>query len=79
MTEYIQVVTTVDRAEEAAAVIAQLAQNFEHSPRLTIGDAKQPPGERHTAALAGANLLAAQWPRPGSNESHNSVTGLPAP
>jgi hypothetical protein len=54
MTEYIQVVTTVDRAEEAAAVIAPLAQNFEHSPRLTIGDARQPPG----------NGTPRRWPGP---------------
>jgi hypothetical protein len=35
-------------------------------------------GERRTAALAEANLLPVQRPRPGGNESHNSVTGLSA-
>jgi hypothetical protein len=36
-------------------------------------------GERHIAAQAKANLRPAQRPRPGSNESRNPVTGLPAP
>ena len=50
MTEYVQVVTAVDSAEEAAAVTAPLAQNFE----LTIGDARQPPG----------NGTPQRWPGP---------------
>jgi hypothetical protein len=33
-------------------------------------------GERHAAALAKANLLPVQRPRPGVNDCHNSVTGL---
>ena len=36
-------------------------------------------GEWHTAALAKANLLPVQRPRPGGNECHDSVTGLPTP
>ena len=35
-------------------------------------------GERHTAALAKANLLPAQRQRPGGNECHSLVTGLSA-
>jgi hypothetical protein len=35
--------------------------------------------ERHTAALAKADLVPVQRARPDGNESLNSVTGLPAP